>query len=775
MIMNIHTYHIHISGLVQGVGFRPFISRMAAAFGICGEVSNSTNGVHIIFNASEKTAVAFYTGVISQPPVNAVVHKQRLQRVADRQFHTFAIAPSASGSKVNVLLTPDVALCSTCRRELNDPGNRRYQYAFTTCPDCGPRYSIITSLPFDREHTTMAHLQPCDACSEEYRYLQNRRHHSQTNTCSDCPIKMHLYSLPNGHIIHDPAAIIQAVRERLAEGNIVAVKGIGGYLLLCDATNARAIRLLRDRKHRPQKPFALMYADVEMVKKDVRLRKEEVKALESAAAPIVLVPLLKTTSTGICHELIAPGLDTLGVMLPCTPLLQLIVQEAGKPLVATSANTSGSPIIYRDRDALGSLQGIADLVLTYDRDIVVPQDDSVLRFCELGQKIILRRSRGYAPGYFPVPFEMPGSAILAMGGELKSAFAILFAGQLYVSQYLGDHGILESQEAYEVTLNHLRRLLHFNPRYVLVDLHPNYQVCELGRQIGAGTTARVVEVQHHKAHFGAVLAENHLLQTDEAVLGIIWDGAGYGEDGQVWGGEVFLLEDDHIRRVAHLDYFPQLLGDKMSREPRLSAFSLLHDQPQRRQQLEKYFTIGEWWYYCQLQENKASVNTSSMGRLIDGIAAILGITSINTYEGEAAMKLEALANTAAGFPDDYYSIPISGPKLQWQYLLSGIMEDMDRQLPANCIARKVYYSLAKLVIGLSTYYGVNKIACSGGVFQSALLTEMIIAMSSGEQDLYFHQQLSPNDECIGFGQIACFYLGLIGQAREQEKNVQVNY
>ncbi|AEV97639.1 carbamoyltransferase HypF [Niastella koreensis] len=773
--MNIHTYHIHISGLVQGVGFRPFVNRIAATFGICGEVCNSTDGVHITFNATETMAVAFYNDLIRKAPVRAVIHKQRLQRVADRHFDGFAIIPSASGAGIQVLITPDVALCPACRRELNDPHNRRHRYAFITCPDCGPRYSILTALPFDREHTTMDYLQPCDACYEEYKGLQNRRHYSQTNSCPACPIHVHLHSLYNGAVIREPAIILQVVREQLAEGKIVAVKGTGGYLLLCDATNARAVQLLRDRKHRPQKPFAVLFASVEMAKTTVQLRKEEVEALESAAAPIVLARLQDTITSGLCCEKVAPGLHILGVMLPGTPLLQLIAQEAGYPLVATSANKSGSPIIYKDEEALTGLQGIADLILIYDRDIVVPQDDSVIRFTGSGQKIIIRRSRGYAPGYFPVPFEMPGSAVLAMGGELKATFAILAADQLYISQYLGDQGAWESQQAYEATLNHLSKLLHFTPRCILVDQHPNYQVSALGRQLGTQTTARVVEVQHHKAHFGAVLAENNLLQTAGTILGIIWDGAGYGEDGQVWGGEVFLMEENQIRRVAHLDYFQQLLGDKMSREPRLSALALLHDQPQWRPQLEQYFTAGEWWYYCQLLQNNAPVNTSSMGRLLDGISALLGITAINTYEGEAAMKLEALADTAAGSPNDYYRIPVKGQLLEWQYLLQGVMEDLDRQLPANYIARKVFCSLAKLIISLAIQYGVNKVACSGGVFQSALLTDMIIALNGEERTFYFHQQLSPNDECIGFGQIACFYLGLIQQAREREKEIPINY
>ncbi|WEK37976.1 MAG: carbamoyltransferase HypF [Candidatus Pseudobacter hemicellulosilyticus] len=773
--MNMHTYHIHISGLVQGVGFRPFVCRTANALRINGEVCNNNDGVHVTFNASEKDAVAFYTGLIGQAPINALVVRHRLQRVGDRRFDSFTIGPSAADTRVRVLLTPDVAVCPTCRRELYEEENRRYQYAFTTCPDCGPRYSIITALPFDRENTTMRELPLCEACEEEYQFLHNRRQHSQTNSCPDCPIEMHLYNLGNGHALHDAETILQVVQERLINGYIVAVKGVGGYLLLCDATNARTIRLLRHRKHRPQKPFALLYTDVEMAKTDVRLRKEEIEALESAAAPIVLGRLRETTTTGICHELIAPGLDTVGVMLPCSPLLHLISQHVGKPLVATSANMSGSPIIYRDQDALGSLPGIADLVLTYDRDIIVPQDDSVVRFSELGQKIFLRRSRGYAPSYFPVPFEMPGAAILAMGAELKSAFAILSAGQLYVSQYLGDHGTLESQEAYSVTLKHLQQVLHFRPRHVLIDQHPNYYVSEHGRTIGVETAARVISVQHHKAHFGAVLAENHLLETNDPILGIIWDGAGYGEDGQIWGGEAFLFRDDQIQRVAHLDYFPHLLGDKMSREPRLSALSLLHQQPARQQQLDKYFNAGEWRYYRQLLDTNTPVYTSSMGRLLDGIAAILGVTPINTYEGEGAMKLEALANTAAGFPDNYYSIPIMAPKIQWQQLLSGIMDDLENKLPANVIARKVYYSLAKLVMALANHYGVNRIACSGGVFQSALLTDMIIALGYAGQEIYFHQQLSPNDECIGFGQIACFNLGRISQSRGQEKSVQVNY
>jgi hydrogenase maturation protein HypF len=576
---------------------------------------------------------------------------------------------------------------------------------------------------------------------------------------------MHLYDAANHCICNDEKEIHDNMIASLQEGNIVAVKGIGGYLLLCDATNEIAIHTLRVRKHRAAKPLALLYADMAMVLQDMQLRAFEMDALKDKSAPIVLCCLKENAANDICKESIAPGLDKVGLMLAYTPLLLLITAAFGKPLIATSGNISGSPILYKDEDALGNLFDVADLVLTYDRDIVAPQDDSVIQFTNSGQKIILRRSRGLAPNYFPNPFKEMTGVVLAMGAELKAAFALQDQHKLYISQFLGDQGTLESQTSFIATLSHLTKLVKADPEQIIIDKHPNYFVSQYGKLIADAHDIPLLAVQHHKAHFGAVLAENNLLETNQRILGVIWDGTGYGDDGQIWGGEIFIYEDDQMERLMHLDYFPQLLGDKMSKEPRLSALSLLKNFLQYQYIIQDYFSKQEWDYYQQLLQQPAPLLTSSMGRFLDGIAAILGIRSYNNYEGEAAMQLEALARNCANNSGEFYRIQLSNDRLEWDGFLKELLEDCGQKIDVAEIAQKVFYSLAKMLQQLSHHFKIDQLAFSGGVFQNALLVDMLIKLMGSDKQLYFHQQLSPNDECIGFGQLAC--LSMLNKSQQK--------
>ncbi|HSF88993.1 MAG TPA: carbamoyltransferase HypF, partial [Saprospiraceae bacterium] len=544
------TFHIHIRGIVQGVGFRPYVCRIAEKMQLSGCVSNTSDGVHIAINADEKKAKVFYQHLIQDPPVNAIITDHSIEEIEKKKYLGFSIIHSITNTEPDLLLTPDMAICESCREEIHDPSNRRFGYAFTTCLNCGPRYSIQTILPYDRNNTTMHDLHMCEQCDAEYHDIHNRRHYSQTNSCPDCEIRMRYYEGREQEAVsrEQEAVSSEQVVERacadLLNGLILAVKGVGGYLLLCDATNAETIKSLRDRKQRPAKPLALMYPSIAAIENHLNLRTIEVQALKSKAAPIVLCSIKDQVS--ICKDQIAPGLDKIGAMLPASPLLELIAAAVNKPLVATSANLSGSPIIYRDQDALENLFDVADRILTYDREIVAPQDDSVLQFTETGKQIILRRARGFAPNYFPNPFTDHTEYILAMGGELKSAFAIQQKHNLYISQYLGDQGSLESQDSYSRTLEHLCHMLHFEPSIIMTDKHPAYYVSVKGRKMAEEQNKELVEVQHHESHFAAVLAENELLDTDEQILGLIWDGTGYGNDGQIWGGEVFMYHNRQI-------------------------------------------------------------------------------------------------------------------------------------------------------------------------------------------------------------------------------------
>ena len=755
-----NTYHIHIKGIVQGVGFRPFVCRLATEMNLNGWVCNGNNGVHIELNADEITADKFYSSIISNPPANAFITEHHIDKIAFKEYFNFIIQESDSHAEPDILLTPDMAICNDCIKDITDKTNRRHGYAFTTCLNCGPRYSNTHSLPYDRCNTTMQHLNMCPACNQEYNDIYNRRHYSQTNSCSNCAIPIHLYSLHNNCISHQQDEIIARVINELSNGKIIAVKGIGGYLLLCNATNTTAIETLRQRKHRPTKPFALLYPDLETAAKEVVLSQKEKATLSHKTAPIVLCNLKSDGENNIQTHLIAPQLDKIGLMLPYTPLLYLIAKGLAKPLIATSANISGSPIIYNDEEALNLLFDVADYVLTFDRDIVTPQDDSVILFTEKEQKIILRRSRGLAPNYFPNPFSLSNKKIVAMGGELKSAFALLDNKNLYISQFLGDQESLESQQSFTTTLNHLTGLLKVKPEIILIDKHPGYFVSQKGKELATLYHAELMQIQHHKAHFGAVLAENNLLNSKENILGIIWDGTGYGDDHQIWGGECFVYDNNQMQRVIHLDYFPQLLGDKMSLEPRIAALSLLSLVPEHLDFIKTHFKETEWRYYSKLIEQKSNLQTSSMGRLLDGIASILNIRQICSYEGEAPMLLEALARTSTDELQGYYTLPIINGCFKWQEMIKEIIQDIIDNNPANSIALKVFNSLVHCIELISEHTGINQIAFSGGVFQNALLVDTIIEKMEGRKQLYFHQQLSPNDECIGLGQIACYELSL---------------
>lgn len=753
-----YSYHIHINGLVQGVGFRPFVCRLAKQWDIAGWVSNTNDGVHIEYSATEENATEFYTAILKDPPLHSIITHHHQETIAFQSFSDFSIRQSNNDAAPNLLLTPDIAICECCKEEIKQHPNKRFHYPFTTCLQCGPRYSIINRLPYDREHTTMAHLKMCVPCQIEYNDINNRRHYSQTNSCPDCAIPIHFYSSPVSCLSDSTEDILAFCLAEFKRGSIIAVKGVGGYLLMCDATNLISINNLRARKQRPAKPFAVLYADVTMAEKDVYLRPIEIETLNDQSGPIVLCKIKENAVNAGCTEAIAPGLDKLGLMFPCSPLLYLIATAFDKPLIATSANISGSPIIYKDKEALERLFEMADYILTYEREIVAPQDDSVIQFSENGQRIILRRSRGLAPNYFPNPLPPTAVPLLAMGAELKSAFALQHQQHLYISQFLGNQVGLESQISYAATLDHLLQLLKSVPKKILIDAHPGYAVAAYGRELAEAWHISFTAIQHHKAHFGAVLAENNLLLSNQRVLGVIWDGTGYGDDGQIWGGEFFVYENKNIKRVAFLDYFPQLLGDKMSKEPRLSALCLLKDFPDKQFIIQKYFTTTSWQYYQQLLQQPVSLNTSSMGRFLDGIAAILGIRLFNSYEGEAAMQLEVIARNCKHKTTAYYEMDLVNDRLNWKPFMVALLDDFLQHLPVSEIAWKVFLSLAKAVEQLATHFKVNKLAFSGGVFQNALLNDILIDLFSEKTTLYFHQQLSPNDECIGLGQLACYGL-----------------
>lgn len=755
-------YHIHIQGRVQGVGFRPFVYRVARSRGLRGWISNTKDGVHIeILAENERQISELCDHIGSSCPPQARIEKLDYQIVPFQESGSFEIRMSSNSGIATMPLTPDFAICEECKSDLFDPHNRRYQYPFITCTNCGPRFSIIHQVPYDRELTTMESFQMCRACSDEYNNPVDRRFFSQTNSCPDCPVELELYHANGQRIEGDQESIIRYVSRAILKEKIVAVKGIGGYLLMADATSSPAIITLRRRKKRPTKPFALMYPSVKDTANDVIIHELILENWKSPECPIVLCTAKQSSWFGIKKELIAPGLNRLGIMMPYAPLFLLLLREIKGPVIATSGNITDSPILYRDQEALAALSDMADYILVNNREILIPQDDSVIQFSPFQrQKIILRRSRGMAPSMAPPPILNDfKESLLAMGAMLKSTFGVFHQDRLYISQYLGNTGTLSSQENYEKVIDHLARVLDFRPSKILVDLHPDYPSTLLGENLSERFNIPLHAIQHHEAHACAVLGENNLLDR-ENVLCVIWDGTGLGHDHQIWGGEFFRYRNQTLDRIAHWDYFDHLAGDRMSREPRLSLLSLISKEPALHELVRSKFSPDEFSNFLRVI-SRNSLKTSSAGRLFDAVASLLGFADFNSYEGEAAMYLEAKAMEAYETNPDfdlYYEVVDEDP-LNIQELIRLIGRDLQqKKLDREFIALKFHVSMVKCIERIALRYGLGHLAFSGGVFQNALLVDLIIRDLGCKFELFFHKELSPNDESISYGQLMKYYV-----------------
>jgi hydrogenase maturation protein HypF len=755
-----HTWHIHIEGQVQGVGFRPFVYRLALEFQLNGWVNNTTDGVHIEINAGREQAQAFCQAVLEQAPDLSRITAHRLEEIPHETFTSFKIIHSQAGEKINLLLTPDFALCAQCRADLYEPGNRRGGYPFTTCTYCGPRYSIIRQLPYDRPTTTMAPFPMCPDCQAEYDDPLDRRYFAQTNSCPNCSIPLRLYDAQQSLLSDTFEDIIPLVLQAWKNGQIVAIKGIGGYLLCCDASHNLAVDLLRKRKRRPSKPFALMYPNEKLLAKETKLHTVALHDLRSPASPIVL---LSPTEEARLAEGIAPGLSQLGIMLPYAPIFEWLLKEYQKPIVATSGNPTESPIVYEDAKALQELTKLADLILSNERKIVIPQDDSLIRYTPFYKKrIILRRSRGLAPTYINAPLERPDYGVLATGAMLKSTFTFLHQKNIYISQYLGDLANFDTEASYKHTIQHFFRLFDTRPAYILADKHPEYPSTRLAEALAEELTVPLEFVQHHIAHFAALLGEQLLIHSEEPVLGVIWDGTGWGEDRQIWGGEFFIYHQYHFQRAAHFEYFNFMLGDKMPKEPRISALSAAWKVDGVKPYLREKFSKVEWNIYANLLNKGSQLQTSSMGRIFDAVSSLLGLMDKQTYEGEAAMQLEELALRffqENGWTDftSYFQEDVL-PSISTHHLMKKIGDDLEQGETKEFIAAKFHYSLTDLIKKMARHLNIQKIAFSGGVFQNALLNDLILHYLKEEFELFFHQQLSPNDENVSFGQMIFYQI-----------------
>ena len=723
---------------------------------LTGWVKNGSDGVHIQVAGPEDALNRFVTHLRIKPPPLAIITGYSVHDIEYSSYNTFQILESSDSGPGEVLLTPDLALCPECCHELHDPLSRRYHYPFITCTQCGPRYSIIQSLPYDRPVTTMHPFVMCPACQSEYDDPLNSRHHAQTNSCPECAILLS-WCDAQGNILHqNQDTAVTSAAEALLSGFIVAVKGIGGYLLMADATQERVIEQLRERKHRPSKPFAVLYGDKKQLEQDVQLSELAWGKLVSPESPIVLLPFRnEEPESGLQRNLVSPGLDQLGVMWAYSPLLNLISREVGRPIIATSGNKSGSPIFYKDEKAISGLEGIADFFLLNNRAIVIPQDDSVMRYSPVyRQPILLRRSRGLAPSLILPGHQPVQDGVLAMGAALKSTFAFTHRGNLYVSQYLGDTDHYEVQQAYEHTLEHLLGTTGQQPEIILIDRHPQYASSLFGQRLAENLTLSLIQVQHHEAHFLAVLEEHSLCDQSVPVLGFIWDGTGYGYDNQTWGGECFLYQQGEIHRLSHLQYVSHLAGDQMARDSRLSALAFSGGNPSITQFLEGKFSKSNWTIYQKLLQNEAKLLTSSMGRLFDAAACLLELGMLQSFEGEMAMRLEALAWEGvrrAGWDIQPYGV------VRWDgaELMMALFHDKSS---ASERAARFHRTLVGWMYDEADLHpGITNLAVSGGVWQNGLLVDMALHFKPEHYNLYFHHQLSPNDEGVSFGQLAYYH------------------
>lgn len=742
--------HIVITGIVQGVGFRPFVYNLARQHNLTGFVFNDTSGVTIEIEGERELVVTVAEHIQKNPPPLATIFSVEMVAKPPRHFTDFEIRESGESDDKFVPIAPEVATCDDCLADITDPQNRRYRYPFTNCTNCGPRFTIVKDIPYDRQLTTMESFPMCDACQHEYETPSDRRFHAQPNACPLCGPTLKL-SDAQGEVIETEDILTRSI-QLLQQGKIVAIKGLGGYHLACDATNNEAVATLRARKHREHKPFALMVKDVDAVRRICTVSTEEEKLLTGTVRPIVL--LEKLAECGLPED-IAPRQNYLGVMLPYTPLHHLLLNESGLILVMTSGNISSEPIAYGDNDARQRLQGIADYYLSHNREIHVRTDDSVSRIWN-GQEMPLRRSRGYAP--FPLLMDSPFTAsILACGGELKNVFCLTRDQYAFMSHHIGDLENLETLTSFEEGVEHFKRIFNIEPLCLAYDLHPGY----LSTQYALGyQNIEKVGVQHHHAHIVSCMADNNL---DGEVIGVAFDGTGYGTDGKIWGGEFLLSTRASFSRMGHLEYFPLPGGEKAIKEPWRVGAALLHqvfghDMFTLDIDFIKALDRGQWAPMEQMISGGFNAPlTSSAGRLFDAISALVGVRKNIHYEGQAAIELEMTAGADSGV----YPVEVDANQQKDLVLLApiirGIVDDLANRVPLTTIGARFHNTMAQLIVSscerISATTGVRRVALSGGVFQnSRLLTASYAALVQKGFEVFVHHRVPTNDGGLALGQ-----------------------
>jgi hydrogenase maturation protein HypF len=796
-----------VRGAVQGVGFRPFVFRLATERGLAGWVNNSPQGVFIEAEGPRAELEKFLLRLEIEKPVRSFIQSLEASWLDPVGYAAFEIRPSEIGGNKTALVLPDIATCPDCLREIFDPQNRRHRYPFTNCTNCGPRFSIIESLPYDRANTSMKAFTMCPQCRAEYDDPRDRRFHAQPNACPVCGPRLEYWQSGTGF---QPVSDLKKAGEKrdacptnndallaaaraIREGKIVAVKGLGGFQLMADVRNDKAVQLLRERKHREEKPFALMFPSLAGIKAECEVSPLEERLLRSPEAPIVLLRKIGNRQSAIGNSA-APGNPNLGAMLPYTPLHHLLLAELGFPVVATSGNLSDEPICTDEREALERLHGIADVFLVHNRPILRHVDDSIVRVM-LDRELVLRRARGFAPlpiTLNPQPPTLNPQPILAVGAHLKNAIALSVGDQVFISQHIGDLETEQAHFAFRRVIADFEKLYETEPQIIAADLHPDYLSTKFAREAGRaelplGQDAQqrvptIIGVQHHIAHVLSCMAENEIAPP---AFGVSWDGTGYGADGTIWGGEFFLVTDESVERIAHLRPFHLPGGDKAVKEPRRTALGLLHEIfGDKIFEQEKLATIAAFssaelaTLKTMLAKKLNSPVTTSVGRLFDAVASLVNLRQQIRFEGQAAMELEfALDGASTG---EAYPLPIApalrdrlpiedaegGSKdssrithhallvLDWSPMIEAILADVEKGVSVGIISAKFHNALAEGIIAVAKRAGQDRVALSGGCFQNRYLTERVVRRLQAEGFRpYWHQRVPPNDGGIALGQV----------------------
>ena len=740
---------IAVNGIVQGVGFRPFVYNLARQYELKGEVANTSSGVSIHIEGPAERIRFFERDLAEKIPPLAFVVEISSRAESVKKYADFKIVKSKDPVRMSTLISPDVSICEDCLRELFDPGNRRYLYPFINCTNCGPRYTIIDDIPYDRPKTSMRHFKMCATCQAEYDDPTNRRFHAQPNACAVCGPQVSLYDNRRKAVETDDP--IQKAAEFIRQGKIVAVKGLGGFHLAADAENSTAVIRLRNRKMREEKPFALMCEDLKRIRRFARIDPEAQKLLTSIQRPIVLLP--KKIPASIVEE-VAPRNRYWGVMLPYTPLHYLLLKHGFTALVMTSANLSEEPIAIDNEDAFVRLGGIADYFLIHNREIYLRSDDSIVKHTA-GRMRYIRRSRGFVP--IPVFLSQTVPPILACGAELKNTICITKGDQAFLSQHIGDLENMDTLDFFKQTVAHLQRILEIQPEIIACDMHPDYLS---SRYAAEQQGIRKVEVQHHHAHIVSCMAENRL---EGEVIGLSFDGTGYGSDGTIWGGEVLIAEAKQFERAAYLADVRMPGSAAAIKEPWRMAISYLYDAfGENFRQLDlpiikqieppKLNVIAEM-----ILKGVNSPQTSSLGRLFDGVAAIAGIRQRVNFEGQAAMELEMLAAGDTRSTYDYQWVSEDPIKILPASIIRGVVKDVQDGLSIAQISTKFHRTLIALFAEVCTAVRrnaeLNRVVLSGGCFQNTiLLTGLIQELESRNFEVFSHRQVPCNDGGISLGQ-----------------------